>query len=180
MNTLIVVDMQKDFIDGALANPKAAAIVDAIAAKVEAHTGPVIFTRDTHFDGLYEASLEGVLPKHCIQGTDGWMIDEKIAAAAKGKFTAAVDKVTFGHTKWNDPEDPMLQRVIAQADAIELVGTVAEICVAANAIMLRAMFPDKKIIVYKDMIAGLPDANGNTPGKDAAIAVLQAQQIEVV
>lgn len=175
MKTLIVVDMQKDFIDGALANPNAAAIVDAIAAKVEAHVGPVIFTRDTHFDGLFEASLEGKLPKHCVQGTEGWMIDEKIAAAAKDKFTAAVDKVTFGHVKWNDTEDPMLQRVIAQADEIELVGTVAEICVTANALLLRAMFPDKKIVVYKDMIAGLTDE-----GKAAAIKVLEAQMVEVV
>ena len=175
MKTLIVVDMQKDFIDGALPNPNAAAIVDAIAEKIKTHVGPVIFTRDTHFDGLFEASLEGALPKHCVQGTDGWMIDEKIVEASKGKFTAAVDKTTFGHVKWNDPEDPMLARVIAQADAIEIVGTVAEICVAANAILLRAMFPDKKIVVYKDMIAGLTDE-----GKNAAIAVLKAQQIEVV
>lgn len=175
MKTLIVIDMQKDFIDGALANPNASAIVDAIAEKIKTHVGPVIFTRDTHFEGLYEASLEGQLPVHCVQGTEGWMINEKITEASRGKFTAAVDKVTFGHVKWNDSEDPMLQRVIAQADEIEIVGTVAEICVAANAIILRAMFPDKKIVVYKDMIAGL------TPeGKDAAIKVLEAQEIEVV
>ena len=180
MKTLIVVDVQNDFVTGALKNTDAEAALPAIIEKIKNFDGAVIFTRDTHYDGLYEASLEGqYLPadkglKHCIQGTEGWMIRSDVAAAAKGKMAMVIDKPTFGFTDWNDKDNDMLQRLVAQADEIEICGFCTEICVLANAVVLRANFPDKKIVVDPALTEGV-----TKDAKEAALKVLAAQEITV-
>ena len=99
------------------------AIIPDIVEFIKNWQGPVVFTRDTHVDGIYENSLEGkYLPadkglKHCIHGTDGWMVRQDVANAAGAKFQAVIDKPTFGYTDWNNEG---LQRIIAQAEEIVL------------------------------------------------------------
>ena len=76
---LVVVDMQKDFIDGALGTKEAVAIVDNVAETVRSFDGEVVFTRDTHHDDYLETQEGRNLPvPHCIEGTDGWQLDKKL------------------------------------------------------------------------------------------------------
>lgn len=188
---LILIDCQKDFITGALANPRAAKKVPYIVEKVNAHDGEIIATHDTHFNKIqvesnwppmggvaYEDSLEGKkLPvPHCIKLTDGYMIEDSILKACQAKNGEngptkffAVDKYTFGWDGW--------AKYLANFhfDEIEIVGFVSSICVLANAVILRSLFPNMKITVDAKGIEDITDE-----GQAAAIACLKAQQIDVV
>ena len=96
---LIVIDMQNDFIDGALGTPEAEAIVEAVKDKIRSYPpADVIATMDTH-EPDYLTTQEGqLLPvEHCIRGTDGWMLRPDIAALLTE--AAVYEKPTFGSTK---------------------------------------------------------------------------------
>ena len=74
--TLIVVDMQNDFIDGSLGTKEAQAIVENVKKKIEqyrANGDEIIFTRDTHQADYLQTPEGKELPvEHCIEGTHGW------------------------------------------------------------------------------------------------------------
>ena len=93
---LVVVDMQNDFIDGALGTKEAVAIVPGVKEKIENFDGVVLFTRDTH-ETYYLDTQEGQkLPvPHCIRDTEGWQIRSELDALRK---TEPIDKETFGST----------------------------------------------------------------------------------
>ena len=94
---LIVVDMQNDFIDGALGTPEAVAIVQRVEQKIREFPGKVIFTRDTHEECYLETQEGKHLPvPHCIKGTKGWEICPQLEALREAE---AIDKVTFGSEK---------------------------------------------------------------------------------
>ena len=94
---LVVVDMQRDFIDGALGTKEAEAIVPGVVAKIKGFDGEIIFTQDTHFEDYLDTQEGKRLPvKHCIKGTPGWEIPEEILAAAAGKKIEFFLKTTFG------------------------------------------------------------------------------------
>ena len=94
---LIVVDMQNDFIDGALGTPEAAAIVGNVKRKIEEFDGTVLFTRDTHEKNYLQTQEGRNLPvEHCIRGTEGWQIRKELEELRK---TEAIDKVTFGSSE---------------------------------------------------------------------------------
>ena len=97
-NVLVVVDMQKDFIDGALGTKEAVAIVDNVAEAIRSFDGEVIFTRDTHFDNYMETQEGRNLPvPHCIQDTDGWQLNDKVSKVLEEKgITCVIHKPTFG------------------------------------------------------------------------------------
>ena len=91
---LLVIDMQNDFIDGALGTAEAVAIVDKVAEKIRSFPGRVIFTRDTHEENYMETQEGRNLPvPHCIRGSQGWQIREELE---KLRAEPAVDKPTFG------------------------------------------------------------------------------------
>ena len=79
MKILVVIDMQNDFIDGALGTKEAVAIVPKVEDKIRNFDGEVFFTRDTH-ETWYLETQEGknLLVKHCIRGTDGWKLTPEI------------------------------------------------------------------------------------------------------
>ena len=94
MKVLVVVDMQNDFIDGALGTKEAEAIVPFVADKIRNFDGMVLSTRDTHFENYLETQEGKNLPvKHCIKGTNGWQIRKEIAELVSEE---PVDKLTFG------------------------------------------------------------------------------------
>ena len=174
MKTLIVVDMQNDFIDGALGTPEARAIVPKVKKKIEEYRdqgNEIIFTRDTHFDDDYLETLEGQhLPvKHCIKDTKGWRIcDEIIPCAAKRcNYEIVVDKKTFGKLNLGDffgeyPEE------------IEIVGLCTDVCVISNAMILKATYPEVPIIVDASCCAGVtPESHKN------ALEAMKMCQIEI-
>ena len=94
MDILVVIDMQNDFIDGALGTPEAETIVPNVVDRVKNFNGLVLATRDTH-GGDYLQTQEGrMLPvEHCIRGTYGWEIREEIAELLE---SGPIDKPTFG------------------------------------------------------------------------------------
>jgi nicotinamidase-related amidase len=150
---LIIVDMQRDFVDGALGTPEAASIVPAVARKIRAFEGDLFVTLDTH-DEQYPETSEGMhLPiPHCIKGTEGWLLDRAIEAALKEKSYTAVEKPTFGSIRL-----PELIRAKygCTPPAIELCGLCTDICVISNALLLKAHFPETKISVDPTCCAGV-------------------------
>lgn len=167
MKFLIVVDMQNDFITGALGSKEAQAIVPAVANKIRSFSGTVIFTRDTHGED-YLSTQEGEnLPvPHCIKGTDGWQICEEL----RPYVANVVDKEAFGSV-----ELPAVIRSFGEVEEIELCGLCTDICVISNAIILKAAFPEAKMRVYASCCAGVSKESHET-----ALSAMRAVQIEVI
>lgn len=155
---LVVVDMQNDFINGALGSKEAQSIVDAAVAMVNDFDGEIFVTLDTHCED-YLSTCEGKrLPvMHCIKGTHGWQLNEKIASALDGKAVTMVEKPTFGSV-----ELPVLIKKAADNDNFDMtiIGLCTDICVVSNALMLKAHFPEKEITVDASLCAGVtPDSH---------------------
>ena len=161
---LIVVDMQKDFVDGALGTPEAQAIVGKVTDKILGFDGQIFATLDT-------AEGKKLPVPHCIKGTPGWMLDSGVAAALEQKGYTPVEKLTFGSV--------LLPRLLYQAAAgetftMELVGLCTDICVVSNALMLKANFPEMEISVDSACCAGVTPAT-----HEAALATMRCCQINV-
>ena len=145
-NILIVVDMQKDFVTGALASAEAQAILPEVMAKISEYDRAgkeIIFTRDTHGERYLETQEGKHLP-HCIKGTDGWQICSELTDGVTSEYKT-VDKPTFGFLGWKD--------VLASETAdgsdldIEMIGVCTDICVVSNALILKALYPEATVRV---------------------------------
>ena len=150
---LVVVDMQKDFVDGALGSKEAVAIVPNVVKKINEFDGEIFVTYDTHFDNYIETNEGKNLPvPHCIKGTDGWKLNDEVAAALNGKEYTEVEKITFGSVKL-----PELVKAAAGDEkfTVELVGLCTDICVVSNALMLKANFPEMDMFVDSTCCAGV-------------------------
>ncbi len=170
-NFLIVVDMQNDFIDGALGTAEAVAIVDNVKAKIEGFDGKVIFTRDTHFADYLTTQEGRNLPvEHCIKDTYGWQIRQELDALRK---TPAVDKPTFG----SDELAVMLkaENENERIESVTLIGLCTDICVISNAMLIKAFLPEVKIIVDAACCAGVTPESHKT-----ALSAMKMCQIEIV
>ena len=96
---LIIIDMQKDFVDGSLGTKEAQAIVPKVIEKVAEFKGPVMFTRDTHEENYLETQEGQNLPvEHCIRGTEGWELQPELNEYALKNHCLIFDKPTFGST----------------------------------------------------------------------------------
>ena len=170
---LIVVDMQKDFVNGALGTPEAEAIVPAVCEKIRAFDGDVIVTYDTHPTTYLDTAEGKKLPVvHCVENTDGWQLDAAVAAALAEREYVAVKKPTFGST-----ELPYLVQSMAGEEDFDLtlIGLCTDICVVSNALLLKAHFPDTPVAVAADCCAGVtPDTHA------AALQTMTMCQIDVV
>ena len=157
---LIVVDMQKDFVDGALGTKEAVGIVDNVVKKIEEFQGDIIVTYDTHHENYLETQEGKNLPvPHCIKGTDGWKLDGKVQGAIDKKAYKAMEKPTFGST-----ELPCYIKANYNPDEIEieLIGLCTDICVVSNALVLKANFPEAEISVDSSCCAGVtPESHKN-------------------
>ena len=171
MKTLIVIDMQQDFIDGSLGTKEAVGIVDNVKKKIEEYLkngDEVIFTRDTHQENYMDTNEGRHLPViHCIEETEGWEIRPELIDAVKksgsGNVTI-INKPCFGYTGWGDFE----------FEEIELVGLCTDICVVSNALILKALFPEIKISVDAAACAGVTPESHN-----AALTTMKMCQIEI-
>lgn len=150
---LVVVDMQKDFIDGALGTKEAAAIVEKAAAEIARFTGKIFVTMDTHQRNYLETAEGKKLPvPHCIRGTDGWRLHEKIQAVLSQKAYTVIEKGTFGSTELADA----VREIGCQEELdIECFGLCTDICVVSNVLLLKTNFPEAKITVRADCCAGV-------------------------
>ena len=179
MKVLVVVDMQKDFVDGALGSPEAQAIVPNVAAKVKEYAemkdGLVVYTRDTHFANYVDTREGRYLPiPHCIFKTEGWEIVPEVL-----NDQAAVvifNKETFGYSEIAEGISYIVNGELGQEiDSIEVCGLCTDICVVSNALILKASFPDIPFVVDSACCAGI------TPAKhEAALEVMRSCQIDVI
>lgn len=165
---LVVVDMQNDFIDGALGTPEAIAIVPYVKQVIETFDGKVLFTRDTHFADYLNTQEGKNLPlKHCIKDTIGWQIHPELEALRK---TDAIDKLTFGSSA--------LPEILSKEDNIEsitFIGLCTDICVISNAMVTKAFFPEVPLYVDAKACAGVtPQSHKN------ALEAMKMCQITIV
>ena len=169
---LVVVDMQNDFIDGALGTPEAVAIVENVKARIREYDQADIFvTMDTHAPNYLETQEGRNLPvEHCIKGTEGWRIRKDIAKLLP--VWHVYEEPTFGSVA--------LAKDIAEIAAneeieIEVLGLCTDICVVSNALMLKAYMPEVKISVDPACCAGVtPESH------EAALKTMQMCQIGVL
>lgn len=157
MKVLLVIDMQNDFIDGALGTKEATEIVENVKEKIKNFDGKKFFTKDTHFED-YLSTREGrILPvEHCIKGTKGWEIGEGIYDG----ISEVVEKNTFGSFDLVDKLRKLDEE--EKIESIELIGICTDICVLTNAILVKTAFPEIDIIVDTKCCAGVtPDTHNN-------------------
>ena len=169
---LIVVDMQKDFVDGALGTKEAVAIVDNVASKIKNFCGDIIVTYDTHFENYMDTQEGKHLPvPHCIKGTAGWELDMMVQEALSQKTYHVIQKPTFGSTELSE-----YIRANYQPDdlEIELIGLCTDICVVSNALLLKANFLETKVSVDASCCAGVtPESH------QAALTTMKMCQVTV-
>lgn len=167
---LVVIDMQNDFIDGALGTKEAEAIVENVKAKIRSYDPhDVIATRDTH-EVNYLSTQEGrYLPvEHCIRGTEGWEVRHDIAELLEE--AQVYDKPTFGSTQMAADLAALSEREELE---IELVGLCTDICVVSNALLIKAYLPEARISVDPSCCAGVtPESH------EAALATMRMCQID--
>lgn len=166
---LIVVDMQNDFVDGALGSPAAQAIVDKVCRKIDGWDGYVLFTFDTHYDDYLETVEGAHIPvAHCIDGTPGWQLNPEVAKRHTERTFAAY-KETFGAITLIDVVNML------EIKEIQLIGLCTDICVVSNAMLLRAAKPDAIITVDASCCAGTSPENHS-----AALTVMKQCCIDVI
>ena len=170
---LVAVDLQNDFIDGALGTKEALAIIPAAAEKIRSFDGGIFVTFDTHGENYLNTAEGRKLPViHCVKDSGGWQLNEDIAAALEGKKYTAVEKPTFGSVRL-----PRLIKEAAQGEdfSVELIGLCTDICVVSNALLIKANFPEMQISVDSACCAGI------TPEKhNAALETMRSCQIDIL
>ena len=171
MKVLLVIDMQNDFIDGALGTKEAVAIVPNVIKKIKEFDGVVYATRDTHEENYLDTQEGKNLPvKHCVRGSKGWQIQKDIQALLK---TEPIDKPTFGSAKLG--ELLVKENEKEKIESITLVGLCTDICVISNAMVAKANLPEVPIYVDATCCAGVtPESH------ERALAAMGPCQIHVV
>lgn len=169
---LVVVDMQKDFVDGALGSKEAVAIVPNVVKKIEEFDGEIFVTYDTHFENYMDTNEGKNLPvPHCIKGTDGWELNKEVMDALNNKAYTTVEKITFGSV---DLPELVGKAAGDEEFSVELIGLCTDICVVSNALLLKANFPEMTIMVDAACCAGVtPESH------EAALTTMKMCQIEV-
>ena len=150
---LVVVDMQKDFVDGALGSREAVAIVPAVVKKIADFNGEIFVTYDTHFENYMETNEGKNLPvPHCIKGTTGWEINSEIMSALSDKKFTKIEKITFG----SDELPEVIRKItVGEEFTIELIGLCTDICVISNVMVTKAFYPEIPLVVDAKCCAGV-------------------------
>ncbi|MFR4763518.1 MAG: cysteine hydrolase family protein [Anaerococcus obesiensis] len=168
MDVLLVIDLQNDFVDGALGNKGNDKIVKPIESLVENFDGEVIFTRDTH-DENYLESLEGShLPvKHCIKNSKGWQI--KIDT----KNHKIIDKPSFGSYELVEYLKKLNEK--EKIKNIYMVGICTDICVLSNAILIKNALLNTEVTVIEDLCKATNEKNHKI-----ALEAMKSCQVNIV
>lgn len=172
---LVVIDMQKDFVDGALGTPEAVAIVGNVVKEMKKDYDMVFLTRDTHQSNYLETQEGRNLPVvHCIENTPGWQLNRRVANALKKiENYEIINKPTFG-------SDKLAGRIAAycqpeEIESITLIGLCTDICVVSNAMLLKTAFMETEIRCIASCCAGVTPAT-----HEAALATMKMCQVKVV
>lgn len=170
---LIVIDMQNDFVTGALGTAEAQGIAPAVVEAARTFDGEVLFTLDTHGEDYPETQEGRNLPvPHCIKGSEGWQLIPELPDVQRERDARVFEKPTFGSTE--------LVHYLTHANAaepiesIELIGVCTDICVVSNALLIKAALPEVPVSVDARLCAGVtPDAH------EAALATMRSCQVQV-
>lgn len=168
MKYLVVVDMQNDFIDGALGSAEAVKIVPYVKSLIENFDGEVLFTRDTHYENYMETQEGENLPvPHCIYNTEGWQIHPELESL---RNTEAINKITFGSKELAD-----VLKDKTNIESITFVGLCTDICVISNVMLTKAFYPEIPLIVDAKGCAGVTIDSHKT-----ALEAMKAIQVRVI
>ena len=178
---LIVVDMQNDFIDGALGTPEAKMIVPNVIKKIKSYNNGdsfVIATRDTHDENYLETEEGKNLPvKHCIPSLSGWCIHDDVYDALQELdeevYTYYFNKPAFGSLELSAKLRQL--SILYEIENIEVIGLCTDICVISNAIIAKSALPNAHIKVDASCCAGVTPESHNR-----ALDSMQTLQIEIV
>lgn len=171
---LLVIDMQNDFIDGALGTKEAEAIVSKVESFINDFAGKVVFTRDTHKENYMETQEGKNLPVvHCIEESEGWKVKEVVRKALEAKNAVGFDKPSFGS---KELAQYLLEENEKEAiDEIILIGLCTDICVISNAMLVKAYLPEVPVKVVAECCAGVTIESHNN-----ALEAMKMCQIAVV
>ncbi len=173
---LVVVDMQTDFVDGALGTKEAAAIVPAVRARLEKARRDgeeIIFTRDTHPEDYLNTQEGHNLPVvHCVKGSKGWQIVPQLTEFTQPP-AVIIDKPTFGSSKLGQ----LLQEENSKEgiEQVEVIGLCTDICVISNALLIKAFLPEVPIVVDPKLCAGVTPQSHET-----ALQAMASCQIRIL
>lgn len=168
---LLVIDMQNDFISGSLGTPEAEAVVEPVVEEIRRYpAGDVIATRDTHREDYLSTQEGRNLPvPHCVRGTPGWELDDRVAAALGD--ARVIDKPTFGSLELVRLLTEMAEREDLD---ITLVGLCTDICVVSNALAVKMALPETPVRVIARCCAGVtPESH------QAALTTMRMCQVQV-
>jgi len=169
---LLVIDMQNDFIDGALGTAEAVAMLPRAIDEIKKYpAADIIATRDTHTPDYMDTQEGKNLPvPHCIRNTQGWELNDEVKAAVGS--AEVIDKPTFGSKL-------LAEKLAAMAETeeldITLIGLCTDICVVSNALMIKAYLPETRVNVISDCCAGVTPAT-----HIAALETMKMCQINVI
>lgn len=170
---LVVVDMQNDFIDGALGSEEAKRIVPAVVDKIKKHEGEIVFTLDTHKEDYLDTQEGRNLPVvHCKEGTHGHKVHKDLLDAAKDKKYTEIVKYTFGSTALGEKVARMFEEGLRE---VEIVGLVTDICVLSNTLLIKAFCPEMLVTVDASCCAG-----SNREVHENALKAMKQCQINVI
>lgn len=170
---LIVIDMQNDFVTGALGTKEAEAIADRVVQKVKDFPGKIIFTQDTHGENYPDTQEGKLLPvKHCIRGTDGWRLIPQLEEIQGKNVFPVFEKPAFGSVELAQFLLEKYQK--KELESVEMVGLCTDICVISNALLIKAYLPELPLSVDASCCSGV------TPEKhEAALMAMESCQIFV-
>jgi len=170
---LIVVDIQNDFVDGALGSREAIAIIGNACEKIKGFEGDIFVTLDTHGEDYMNTQEGKKLPvPHCIKGSDGWRLNADIEKALEGKNATVIEKPTFGS---QELAELISEKYKGEALSVELIGICTDICVISNALTIRAHNTECEITVDSSCCAGVsPELH------EAALTVMRSCLINVI
>lgn len=180
MNYLIVVDMQNDFVTGALGTKEARAIVPYAARRVAKALElgeEIVFTRDTHSPDYLNTQEGRRLPvPHCIWGTEGWELVPQLSAYATGR--TPIDKHGFGSrylgAKLKAQDEDLRKQGQPGVEKVTLIGLCTDICVISNALLIKSFLPEVEIVVDAACCAGVtPESHKN------ALEAMKVCQVDI-
>lgn len=166
---LVVVDMQKDFVNGALGTKEAEKIVPNVKRKIEEYEeagDEIVFTLDTHQPSYLDTQEGKNLPVvHCVKETEGWELDNSLKDFKGKRF----EKNTFGSTELAEYVKDK------KYESIELIGLCTDICIISNALLIKAFLPEMPVLVDSSCCAGVtPKSHEN------ALNAMKVCQIKIV
>lgn len=171
MKILVVVDMQNDFIDGALGTKEAVEIVPLVVEKIKNFQGDILYTQDTHEEDYLNTQEGRNLPvRHCVRNTQGWRLCPQVEELRK---STPIEKPAFASVELAEILK-VQDRYNEKLESVTFIGLCTDICIISNAMLIKAFLPETEIIVDASCCAGV-----TVKSHKQALAAMQVCQIKI-